>query len=153
MTFDTIRVDPKALGLEDLKKIAEQEVTATVRRTVSAQFKGVDADGAAFRPYSKKYAELRAKKGLGATVNLSVSGELKGSRMVGVSPTNDGAEGIFSGTHKGGLSNAELASILESKGFKDFHAFGKVDVDRIHKRFEKEIEKSLNKLLDVKKGA
>jgi len=93
-----------------------------------------------------------AKKAGSTIPNLRVTGELHESRIARRIP--NGAEGVFQGTHSGGISNAELAQVQAGYGRDNWHAIGKADAERIDKRFEQEVGAAAEKnLIKVDKGS
>ena len=149
-----------------LPQLAFQEVETTVSRLTSEINQGKDADGKKLKAYSPSYKKAinrarKSKKTKGGSrrgrvnikskkptpTNLRITGDLLGSRQTDKLP--NGARNRFRGKHYGGLSNQQLAGELERKGFVDWHAFGKKDVDRISKRVTKECDKMLRGVFDL----
>ncbi len=158
MTFDEFEIDPKAFDEAELKHICMQEIEYSIGNSINKIDRGENVDGGKMRPYSPGYVaaikagKVKAKNGVHKvdpnTVNLRISSDLHESRR----PVEiaDGAEGRFEGDH-GKISNAQLAAFLMDKGFKDWHAFGKDDVERIQKRFDELVRKMSEKAIKVKR--
>lgn len=150
--FPKITVDQQFVEKLDLPKIMNQEMLTTRTRVIQQLNKGQDAEGAHLRPYSPGYAKLKLKSGRSTTPNLNWTGELHRSMQIQQAKSlSDGETKMtFSGTHKGGISNAGLASSLYRRGFTGWFRFGQRDVKRIQEAVLRAVEKNIKKLIDVK---
>ena len=77
-------VDVVKFTTEDWGRVGRLARETIVRRTQE----GRDEEDAAFRPYSPRYAEVKAEAGGAPTVDLTVSGEML--RSITVTPDEDG---------------------------------------------------------------
>lgn len=169
---DRVRINPNFFDASEAERIALQEIENTIARTNDAARKGQDADGNGWPEYSPSYKEaikraaasestrrsrsdkgrtyLRKKGGHTSPPNLYVSGTLHQSRRA--FRIAKGAEGRFvpgrpnvSGS-KSAPTNVQLANWLSAKR-PNFHALGKVDIERILKRFGEAVNVSADRNL------
>ena len=151
MDFPDIKIDDKWIEKLNLPKVMAQEVQTTRTRLLTNLNQGQNAEGGGLRAYSPGYAKFKQASGRSTVPNLNWTGELHRSMQATVPKSlEDEAKIQFQGTHKGGFSNAGLASTLYARGFAGWFQFGSVDLKRIQESVMKAIDKNISKLLDIK---
>jgi hypothetical protein len=155
--FPKITVDEGFAEKIGLVELMGQEAQTTRTRILANVNSGKDAEGSALRPYSPAYAKQKSEKGVGGfgptgstTPNLLVSGELHRAMQAKVPKSlTDTADIFFEGSHKGGFSNAGLASSLQRRGFTGWFQFGSADLARIFRSFSNRIYQNVSKIVVV----
>lgn len=119
-------------------RIGQFMIRRIMDRTTSQH---VDADGAAFKPYSKGYSAKRAKAGRSDAVNLTFTGRMMSSVRRGVqSKSNDHIEIGVSG------DEVDKAAYVEEAG-REFIGVSDEDGEGIEKIVDEWCEEQLNNKL------
>jgi len=159
VSLDKLDIARNVLKPGEISRFAQQQLTNQNQRLTKQALSGRGADNQQIRSgYSPGYRRTRERAGRKTSpVDLHFTGQMMGSKQV--TGGRNGARLAFTGSRSRRGSrgrgrtarNSEIARFLVQRGFRGFHEFGRVDLQRIERAWSALLGRGLRDAIKVRR--